>query len=391
MPPVSSTEAAQGNQAAANQDQTQDQADNQLENQDQQAQDQGGNQDQGSSDGNSASASAAGDKDGKQPEPGSREALLAVARKAVGKKDDAKTGEDGGASSSSSTENGTDKKNATAKAEGEGDDEDDGQPTDPEVEQRFSKSRRFRKMNAELKELRSFREQVAPDLERYGRITQFMEQNQLQPKEVAEGFAIMAALKAGDAEACMQMLKPHLDVLQAMLGEVLPDDLRAAVEAGEITERHAKELAKARSQAAVSTERAQRVTERQRQDEQRRQAMEQRAALVNAGNAWEARKLSEDTGFAARKQLVMDRAAVILNGLAAQGKAPRTADEAQAILDKADADVLASLKPFTPAAQRKPISTIPSGNRSSTTVTGQPKTLLDAAREGLARARSARS
>lgn len=318
-------------------------------------------------------------KDVKKPEPGSREELLAITRKALAdtkKSVEPKAEGDGGDPSNPDGDQG---KDAEGKATGD-------EKVDDELESRFSRSRRFRRMNSELKELRSFREESAPKIQRFEAINGFMQQHSLQPNEVAEGFAVMAALKAGDAEAAMKMLRPHLDVLQGMLGEVLPKELQDAVDMGEISERHARELARTRSAAQVANMRSESITQQQRQAEAARFTQ----SMQMAGDNWGIAKAKSDPEFAKLQPMVVDRARNILTEAVSRGMAPRNEAEAVQILERAYSDVLEYTKPLRAAQAKRPINPIMSGNRASSTVRQQPATMEEAARAGLAAARSGR-
>lgn len=231
-------------------------------------------------------------------------------------------------------------------------------------------------------ELLRERDTYRPKAEQFDKIEQFMGANSLNHNEVAEGFAIMAAIK-NDPTAAWKMLEPVVVNLKKAIGEILPDDLQKRVEEGAIDETSAQELARTRNEKALADERAKRTVERANTDENKRLV----TARMSEVNRWEAETQAKDPDYARKQPMVLDRIKVLMQDLKTQGVDPETLtpQEALQVAQKAYSDVSAYIKPLVP--KRPAIGRVPSGN-SSTSATPQPQSLRDviaaAARAGAA-------
>lgn len=231
------------------------------------------------------------------------------------------------------------------------------------------------------KEVIAERDTFREDATRYGNITQYMETNGLGSEEVAEGFAIMAALKSKDpaklAEA-RDYFQSGLNTLDGMLGNVLPDDLQQRVEDGLIDEDGAQELARSR---ASETLRAEQATARTTADTATQADTDRQAAstaMIAAVEAWEVRTKATDPDYAKKAALVQTTCQAIVQRT---GKAPATPEEALALTDQALVEVNAQLKSLVPT----PRAITPSPRSSSTPTAAEPKTLREAINSAVGR------
>lgn len=80
----------------------------------------------------------------------------------------------------------------------------------------------------------------------------------------------VAAAAENNPEQLSELLKPYIEQTQTLKGEILPPDLQAAVDAGEITLVHAKRLAKAEGQTKFSQQRVQQSQEQLKAQAQQR-------------------------------------------------------------------------------------------------------------------------
>lgn len=314
--------------------------------------------------------------DAKETDP--RAELLAAVRKAVDKKveDPAGASSDPSGKKDGEGAEGADGKPADGKKPGEGD------AKKPEGEEtRFDKHPRFREMNEEIKALR-------PQAEQWGKVTKFMEVHDLTPKEVADGFVMMALLKNEPAKF-VEAIQPYLQAAQRFVGEgPLPKDLADRVESGEISETAAKEIVALRA----GKEHVEQVSTRDRERNEAHQAQEVAAARVSAVDHWVASKKSgpqADPDFAAIEGLVRDRARAIVIERAQAGNPPMTPAAAVEVVEEAYKQIKTATKPLRPA--KPSVRHIPSGGSASTNAQPKPATLFDAAKQGLQRARAARA
>ena len=211
----------------------------------------------------------------------------------------------------------------------------------------FHKHPRWQEM---LRERDSFKEEAT----QYRQITGYMSQNNLSNEEVAKGFEIMALMK-NDPLKAREMLTQYTRALDEFAGAVLPQDLTTKVQEGMMDEASAQELARARNIAAANAARAEQLA--QAQQSQYQQMSQQ--AIHGAVSNWEETIKTRDVDYAAKQNLVLDRARTYL----AQGQ-PQTPEQALAIVERAYADVNETLKGFAP--RRQPVRPITSTNSSTT-------------------------
>lgn len=211
--------------------------------------------------------------------------------------------------------------------------------------------------------------------ENYRKITDYMEATGLQATEVAEGFEIMGLLKSGDPANLAKARDWFADRLQALnesLGDVLPADLQAKVEAGLVEEETARELSRTRA-AALRLETQN--TTRTAQDEEARAASEattQAVAMSTAVQGWEDGIKAKDPDYSDKKaSLVENQCRAIIQKV---GRSPANPEEALSLVQRAYSEVNESLKAFVP----KPKPVIPAPNGLSARAAVAPKTLREA-------------
>jgi hypothetical protein len=221
-------------------------------------------------------------------------------------------------------------------------------------------------------------EPLKADAGHYQSIVGYMGSNNLSMTEVNTGFEIMATMK-NDPLRCLELLRPYYQHLQQFAGEILPDDLAGKVESGDVEEAIARQAAAHRHQAEFERQKRAEVEQRQSHDQQR-QAQEQAAGqIMGALTQWEAQVKSSDPDYAKKEDFVIaELKAVHLS------RPPRSAQEAVANAKAAYEKVNGRLAAMRPA----PTPAVPVSSASS--ITGareQPKSALEAAKQGLANMR----
>jgi hypothetical protein len=228
----------------------------------------------------------------------------------------------------------------------------------------FHNHPRFKKLIAQRNEYRSGHEQ-------FQQIQGYLVQNGLTGQEAAEGFEVMALLKR-DPEAAWAKLKPIVQNLLVVTGNVLPDDLKSRIQRGEITRDAAMEMSRLRAGQQTLTQ--QQEFERQRQAQlQTHQA--QQAVRTEVGS-WEMAMRNRDPDFDAKYDVIEGQ---VLRLQRAEGM-PRTPAEAKAQLERAYEAanrVVASSQPRRP--ERKPVT----GGRVAGAPRAEPTSMEDVVRRAL--------
>lgn len=234
--------------------------------------------------------------------------------------------------------------------------------------------KRIRQLLDERSTLRSQSQQLTERLKAYEPIEQVIGAGRLDQQEVQNTLQIATLIKT-DPFRALEVLKPITDKLSEITGATLPADLREQVRLGYITQKHAEELARSKSQAAHLTRTSQ--EERQRQEQERqRQAQETFVSdLATSANEWEAAKKASDPDYALKQSRVMDRlkVAVFEQGL------PKTKADAVKLLDSIHADVTKEMRSLIP--QRRAVTPVTGG--ASPEARPEAKSVLDVVRNTL--------
>lgn len=153
-----------------------------------------------------------------------------------------------------------------------------------------------------FKQLIEQRNQYRESADEYSRITDFMRDNSLSPEDAAEGFRVMALMKANPAEAYKE-LQSKMQQLADASGINIPKDLRQRVEDGYIDEDSAKELSRAR--AELNREKQLRESEyNQRLQMQTNQTIDR---ITEDVTDWEAEIKENDPDYDLKSEEIDDR------------------------------------------------------------------------------------
>jgi hypothetical protein len=252
----------------------------------------------------------------------------------------------------------------------EGDD-----PTDDEMKAMRPNARRgivrlLSQRNAarrELAETRTNWDRDKTDASSFRDIAGFMQRSRLEAREVDFIFDIGAKLKSDDPAMLSQAAETLVTLTQNLLtrlGRTLPPELKAKVEAGEVTEELAREQAQAQARATLAEERAQRLQKDQQAQQRQQITGQQQQSILSAVAQWEAATRTSDPDWKLKAAALVQFSRGVV---AEHGHFPRNAEEAVAFAKEAYANVNAFLKTTRPA----PNSTRPapasgqSGNRAA--------------------------
>lgn len=224
-------------------------------------------------------------------------------------------------------------------------------------------------MAAKLKQFEADVPVLQDHSQRLSTLQTFVHGNGITDVEFQEGLRIMAALKNDPLEAA-KLLAPHLKNLSAFTGDgALPPDVEARVADGEISDAAARELVRARTQAAIDRVKVERMTQAGQQ--QATQAVV--TASHNAVMAWEQKVAAADPDYTQKQELVIS----LIRAEAAKG-APANATEAVALAQRCYDKANSLLKPaaqMRAATKPNPSSAASLPQRSA--VVAQPKSLAE--------------
>jgi len=238
----------------------------------------------------------------------------------------------------------------------------------------FAKHPRWQEVlheNRMLKAKSAAHEQVAQEFEEFRGSVRKMG---LTSDEIDTGFEIMQAMKRDPAKA-YELLKPYLGTLQAFVGEALPDDLQAEVDAGTLNLERAKETARLRATSAHREAVAAQDAKDAERDAQTSAEEKQRQfgdACATAVAAEEKRWQETDPDYPKKAKLVD---AQVTKLLSEKGDKIRTVNDAVALAREAKKIVEDEL---TPILGRREAKRTVTGGGSSANTKAAPTTLLEA-------------
>lgn len=152
----------------------------------------------------------------------------------------------------------------------------------------FHKHPRFQQLVRKLKSAEG-------DAARHRNVQTFLDTHGLGSDEAANALMVFAQAKT-DPIGAWNAIKPWVQSLLVAAGEVIPDDLKARVDAGELTREAAQEIGRhrAKADAVVSTQKF-------RDEQARRQAeIELGDRLVSTAQSWENDRRVKDPNFEAK-------------------------------------------------------------------------------------------
>ena len=261
-------------------------------------------------------------------------------------------------------------------AEGEDDTELKTEEADALVRKKFN---RLLRQRVELKKQLQQWEAVRPQAEIGVQLETLAKENDLSGDDIAKGLSIMVALRHGDYAKFYESISPFVRQAQEYLGIALPADVRQRVSQGQMTEDTARQLVRQN----MDLQRAEMARTAEQQVFAQRTLQQTQSTVEQSVNALEARIAANDPDYKAKQASVRRTAQAML---LERGGHINSAQEALEITQAAYAEVNASLKKFRP--QVHATSPVPNGNGSTRSARAEPATLMEAALQGLERARN---
>lgn len=213
---------------------------------------------------------------------------------------------------------------------------------------------------------------------RFNELVEFMNKNAMTGEEVTNAINWFALRKQDPATAWAE-IKPFIQELLLEIGEIIPPDIRAQVQSGQLTADVAKVLAKERAKATLAQGQMSfrdQQTARQKDLETRQAAENQRTALKLAARDWAATQ-EKDPDFS-KKQDALTKEVLFLQR---QEGVPNTPEGVKAQLTKAMKAVNTAIQATRP---RRPGIRPVTGGSTGGNVQSAPESFLDVVRAGRA-------
>lgn len=240
---------------------------------------------------------------------------------------------------------------------------------DAEIPKEFHKHPAWQKLKSQRDELRVEAEKYKSDAVEFQAITGFMQQHDIQPEQVANIMHLIV-LQNTDPVKFYETVAGFKGELDAKMGLVLPADLQARVDAGEISEEDAKALNSSKAQAKLLKDRQTETTERNRTREAQTNQRQTLEAMANTVNKWEEQIQTRDPDYPAKREFVQAEIRAYIQ----QAGMPKTVQHAVKYAELAYETVTKRLTGVLP--QRKPNSPTPQTGRQTET-TFVPKSVED--------------
>mgnify|MGYP001599708106 CR=1 FL=1 len=227
--------------------------------------------------------------------------------------------------------------------------EQDDQKSDDQKEQEAKGPvpyERFSEVNKAKVEFEQQLEQSKPLVEAQRSIIDHCEQHNISPDEFSYWLNV-AALAQVDPAKALETLQPKLQALQSYTGDVLPADLKEAVDAGEISLAMAKRVAAAESKMKFGEQRSA-LTQQQMAAQQQQQFVQ---TMNSALGNWMNTKRSSDPDFAPKQGEEPDgKQEMFIAKFAMEAKSAniKSVQDLINVAEKVYASVDASLKRYAP-------------------------------------------
>lgn len=223
--------------------------------------------------------------------------------------------------------------------------------------------------------------ETEPKAKQFDSIVRFVEDAGLTKDEVNKGFDVMSSLK-NDPFRAHELLRPIMDQLEQIVGMRLPEDLQNAVQLGQITEAHARELASNRSKASVTQHQLQRRDERDRKTKQDQDFQASVDEVSGAVSAWERSKEKSDPDWKLKQPRITEIIELEVTRRRVQNPSfYPTKDEALKFASDALERVEKEFRMLAPRKREIKPGHVDGG--SAPHLSAKPKSMLEAARAGL--------
>lgn len=262
----------------------------------------------------------------------------------------------------------------------------------------FNKHPRFQALLAESRAAKTQVKELTVDAQRYRNVETHLSTLGLSGADAANGLTLLAHSRDGgltgdemadglsqmalckrDPVAGLEAIRPWLQNLLTAAGAVLPDDLKARVQNGELSHEGAKELSQARARLTaqqVQSTLSQQQAQTQAQRDAARREQEAVAVLVGVADAWVQDRQKKDPAWSTKEPLVVAE----VKKLQAAGWVPKTEDGVKEQLRSAYARVNGAIRPkpaVVAGADRRPVAPVNGGHSQASTRPQAGQSTLD--------------
>jgi len=163
----------------------------------------------------------------------------------------------------------------------------------------FNKHPRFKAVTTENRNLKAKVSTLEPDAQRYRYVQDFLDQNGMSAEEASELLQVGALIKTNPVEAWARM-KPVVEKLLQVTGEIVPEDLKSRIQNGELSHEAALELSRARAKAETLS-----ASQSFREQLEARRSQEATAnSLRDTAQSWVDDRTAKDPNFNAKMPLL---------------------------------------------------------------------------------------
>ncbi len=254
---------------------------------------------------------------------------------------------------------------ASSATEENGQETGEEQPTEQDNENfsdvPFNKHPRFQQVLGKLKAAET-------DAQRYRNVETFIGEQGLTGDEAADLLHIGGLIKTNPVEAWKRVF-PTIQQLAIAAGEIMPEDLRQRVQAGEVSREVAMDLSRQRAANQSMTARQ----DWERQSSQQRQAVEAQQQIGSTVASWEAERRERDLNFEAKLPAIEREVAWLQSKEGKPRNAEGVRDQLKRAYDAVSAKFVAPAASAPKQATKRPVT----GGQVNGNVRPEPTSTLD--------------
>ena len=212
----------------------------------------------------------------------------------------------------------------------------------------------------------------------------FLVTNDIAREDFQLTLDLAAAMRRGDFQAFLTGVGPYVQLATQALGITLPQDLQGEVQQGRVSFDAAAQMSRDRYARALAEQRATRVTQVANTQQTAAQQQHLSRTIEQTVSAWENGIRQNDPDYGRKEETVRN----FLWAVVQERGAPQSPEHAVEIAKEAYSRANRTLQTFAP--QRQPTRAVPSSiNRAASGARPEPRSMMEAAELGLARARGA--
>lgn len=305
------------------------------------------------------------------------QSMMDAVEKAIGKSSDP---------DSSETEAGPDGEGDAQSPEGKADGEADSAKKDGEedLDTSFLKEdptqeevgKYSRKAQARIRDLIDQRNRANEQVQIVAPILDYLQRNDIPQQDLDVILDLTARLRHGDFAGFLEGVRPYVNLAMQYTGQTLPPDLQKQVREGYVSPEIARELAQRRANERVMQSRHQTETRQTQQQLTQTRAQAIRQTVTN----WEQQTRAKDPDYGLKADVVRRTAQALMQ----EHGVPQTPEQALEYVNMAYQEVNEQMKRLRPAPKATaPVPSSTSSARGSTAPSSEPKSMFEAAMQGL--------